>query len=37
MIKVRFEDWRALVGLDEKPLRPSVMCWRPSQMRLSNN
>lgn len=28
-IKERFEAWRALVVLDDKPLRRYVMCWRP--------
>ena len=29
-VKGRFEAWRALVVLDDKPLRRYVMCWRPS-------
>ena len=33
LIKQRFEDWRALVVLDDKPLRRYVMCWRPSLVR----
>ncbi len=32
-VKERFEDWRALVVLDDKPLRRYVMCWRPSLVR----
>jgi hypothetical protein len=31
--KARFEDWRALVVLDDKPLRRYVMCWRPCLVR----
>lgn len=32
-VKQRFEAWRALVVLDDKPLRRYVMCWRPSLVR----
>lgn len=36
-IKERFEAWRALVVLDDKPLRRYVMCWRPSLVRRFND
>ena len=32
-VKQRFDAWRALVVLDDKPLRRYVMCWRPSLVR----
>ena len=33
VIKSDFAAWRALVVLDDKPLRRYVMCWRPSLVR----
>lgn len=36
-VKERFEDWRAMVVLDDKPLRRYVMCWRPSLVRRFND
>ncbi len=36
-VKGRFEAWRALVVLDDKPLRRYVMCWRPSLVRRFND
>lgn len=36
-VKERFEAWRALVVLDDKPLRRYVMCWKPSLVRRFND
>lgn len=31
--KERFESWRAIVVLDDKPLRRHVLCWGPQMVR----
>lgn len=31
--KGKFEAWRALVVLDDKPLRRHVLCWGPQMVR----